>query len=201
MPEDPATIDKERFPDIRLSGCRTNAQVAHSFPDIPVTPADPASRRPKALGYLRTDLSGTHALRHTAALHRHARALGYQYIYTIHPPEHLDDPLGYALGIAAALAIDTLIIYDLSHVDDHPARACNTVDLETVCPPTTWARVSDPATEHDRTAPEAPGEYLEGTHCPTECRAGSIDSSVCDIRSLDPDGCDLRSVRLVVCHI
>ena len=125
MLADPVTIDQEHLPSTRTSNC------------------PPASDRPKALGYLRTDLSGAHTLRHTAALHRHARALGYQYVYTIHPPEHLDDPLGYALHITAALAIDTLIIYDLSHVDDYPARACTAVDLETVCPPTTWARAAD----------------------------------------------------------
>ncbi|WP_429422315.1 hypothetical protein [Nocardia sp. GAS34] len=131
--------------------------MAHSFTDIPVTRgrrthtpapnngtaiANATTRRPKALGYLRTDLSGVHAPRHTAALHRHALTLGYQYVYTIHPPAHLDDPLAYALGIAADLTIDTLIIYDLAHVDDNPARACTAVDLETVCPPTTWARAA-----------------------------------------------------------
>lgn len=166
MLEDPATLDKEPFPDPPATSYRSNVQVVQSISDVPETSeirilnprpqpttalGNPAPNRPKALGYLRTDISGPHAPRHTAALHRHARTLGYQYVYTIHPPEHLDDPLAYALGIATALAVETLIVYDLSHVDDQPAPACATVNLETVCPPTTWARtVPTPAGHPER---------------------------------------------------
>jgi hypothetical protein len=191
MLEDSATLDKEPFTITPPRNFRSNEQVAHSFTDIPViqgrgtqTPAphngtaiaNATTGRPKALGYLRTDLSGVHATRHTAALHRHALTLGYQYVYTIHPPAHLDDPLAYALGIAADLTIDTLIIYDLAHVDDNPARACTTLDLETVCPPTTWARaVTTPATqcrtgaESDLETACSPGEYPMHTieHAPS----------------------------------
>ncbi|MBU3066266.1 hypothetical protein KO481_32705 [Nocardia sp. NEAU-G5] len=81
-----------------------------------------------------------------------------------HPPAHLVDPLAYALGIAADLAIDTLIIYDLAHVDDNPARACTAVDLETVCPPTTWARAATTPTA--QWAPSTPSHDQLGE--PTE---------------------------------
>jgi|GEM_PF-4029645 len=150
MVEEPATDDKESFTDTSIPNNPTNNTVRHPFLDIPkrilreATGTDNlAAQRPKALGYLRTDLSGAHAPRHTAALHRHARTLDYQYIYTIYPPEDGDDPLAYALRIAAALNVDTLIIYDLSHVDNHPGRACTEVNIETVCPPITWARAAN----------------------------------------------------------
>ncbi|MCP2291651.1 hypothetical protein APR08_004589 [Nocardia amikacinitolerans] len=42
-------------------------------------------------------------------------------------------------GVAA------IVVPGLAHVDDRPARICEDFDLETVCPPSTWARVGPPA--------------------------------------------------------
>ncbi|WP_454197026.1 hypothetical protein [Nocardia sp. Marseille-Q1738] len=51
------------------------------------------------------------------------------------------------LGIAAGLNVAAIVVYDLAQVDDRPARVCEDFDLETVCPPVTWARVAAPAVE------------------------------------------------------
>ncbi|MFE9325435.1 hypothetical protein ACIHDR_29020 [Nocardia sp. NPDC052278] len=102
------------------------------------------SARPKAIGFVRGDVSGLAAPEHASAVARHAESLGYQYVYTIRPPQDTPDPIGYALGIAAGLDVAALVVYDLAHVDDRPARVCEDFDLETVCPATTWARAARP---------------------------------------------------------
>jgi hypothetical protein len=98
--------------------------------------------RPKAVGLVRGDISGLDGPRHAQAVQRHAGALGYLYLYTVRPPRASDDPIGYALGIAAGLDVAAIVIYDLACVDNQPARVCEDYDLETVCPATTWARVA-----------------------------------------------------------
>ncbi|WP_433726235.1 hypothetical protein ACQP0C_32570 [Nocardia sp. CA-129566] len=103
------------------------------------------SDAPKAVGFVRGDVSGLAAPRHANAVMQHARLLGYQYVYTVRPPQDIPDPIGYALGIAAGLGVAAIVVYDLAQVDDQPARVCEDFDLETVCPATTWARVACPA--------------------------------------------------------
>ncbi|WP_433724795.1 hypothetical protein ACQP0C_28355 [Nocardia sp. CA-129566] len=107
--------------------------------------ADVERERPKAVGLVRGDVSGPQAPRHAIAVQRHARALGYHYVYTIRPPQDIDDAIGYALGIAAGLDVAAIVVYGLDQVDDQPARVCEDFDLETVCPATTWARVAGSA--------------------------------------------------------
>jgi hypothetical protein len=97
--------------------------------------------RPKAIGLIRSDISRLDTPRHSTAIERHARELGLRHVYTVRPPQGHADPVGYALGIAAGLDVATIVIYDLAHVDDQPARVCEDFDLETVCPATTWARI------------------------------------------------------------
>ncbi|MET8871596.1 hypothetical protein [Nocardia sp. NPDC004604] len=96
----------------------------------------------KAVGLVRAEVSGVEAPRHAEAVQRHARLLGYQYVYTVRSPHDTPDPIGYALGIAAGLDAAAIVVYDLAQVDDQPARVCEDFDLETVCPATTWARVA-----------------------------------------------------------
>ena len=99
------------------------------------------ARRPKAVGLVRTGVSGLAAPRHAAEIRCHAEQLGYHYLYTVRPPENPDtDSIGYALTIASGVHAAALIVHDLASVDNTPARVCETCDLETVCPPVTWAR-------------------------------------------------------------
>ncbi|WP_169541801.1 hypothetical protein [Nocardia jiangxiensis] len=107
--------------------------------------SEPPGGRPKAVGFVRGDLSGLDAPRHADAVARHARALGYDYLYTVRPPQDTTDPVGYSLGIASGLDVETIVVYDLAHVDNQPARVCEDFDLETVCPAETWVRAVQPA--------------------------------------------------------
>ncbi|WP_328406224.1 hypothetical protein [Nocardia sp. NBC_00403] len=98
------------------------------------------SDKPKAIGFVRNDVSGLDAPRHANDVQRHARTLGYQYVYTVRPPADVD-PIRYALGIAAGLGVEVIVVFDLGHVDCLPALICDAgFDLETVCPQGMWAR-------------------------------------------------------------
>ncbi|WP_433525852.1 hypothetical protein ACQPZ2_13610 [Nocardia pseudovaccinii] len=100
-----------------------------------------AGDKPKAIGFVRNDVSGMHAPRHALEVQRHANTLGYQHVYTVRPPADVDDPIAYALGIAAGLDVRVIVVFDLGHVDCRPALICDKgFDLETVCPQGTWAR-------------------------------------------------------------
>lgn len=115
----------------------TNEQVTEA-----VTGYD--GTRPKAVGLVRGEVSGLNAPRHAVAIQRHARSLGYQYIYTVRPPQDAPDPIAYALSIAAGLDVAAIVVFELAHVNNQPARVCEDFDLETVCPATTWARTAQP---------------------------------------------------------
>ncbi|MEV6320169.1 hypothetical protein AB0M45_03075 [Nocardia sp. NPDC051787] len=64
-----------------------------------------------------------------------------RYLYTVRPPQGTTDPIGYAIGIAAGLGVAAIVVYNLVHVDNQPARVCEDFDLQTVCPPETWLRI------------------------------------------------------------
>lgn len=115
-----------------------NAPVTDDVPNL--RPTDNPNR-PKAIGFVRNDVSGLDAPRHAVEVQRHALALGYQYVYTVRPPADIDDPIGYVLGIAAGLEVEVIVVFDLGHVDSRPALICDSgADLETVCPQSTWTR-------------------------------------------------------------
>ncbi|MGW4326707.1 hypothetical protein ACWEKR_12520 [Nocardia sp. NPDC004573] len=79
-------------------------------------------------------------------MQRHARTLGYQYVYTVRPPADVDDPIGYMLTIASGLAIEVIVVFGLEQVDNQPALVCDAgFDLETVCPQSAWVRSAQAA--------------------------------------------------------
>ncbi|MEV5839495.1 hypothetical protein [Nocardia sp. NPDC052112] len=99
----------------------------------------------KAIGLVRSDVSGPDAPRHAIEVQRHAHTLGYQYLYTVRPPADIDDPITYALGIADGLDVQVIVVFDLGQVDCRPALICDAgFDLETVCPRGTWVRSARP---------------------------------------------------------
>jgi hypothetical protein len=141
--------------------------------------------------------------------------LGYQYLYTVRPPEHQVDPIGYGLAIAIGVKAAAVVTYDLATVDHSPARVCDWCDLETVNPPETWAR-SKIAPEHAYPAypltVEQAQRIMQGHkacsayHCPRKSsaltclvRAGKIVPPVLTLREraaarglrLDPIGDEL----------
>ncbi|MEV2219406.1 hypothetical protein AB0E01_05955 [Nocardia vinacea] len=90
------------------------------------------------------------------------------------PPSDDPDPIGYALGLAAGLGANVLVVYDLATVDNMPSRVCDVCDLETVSPPQTWAAslpgVVDPAHQHpDRPLTVAEAQRTMQQHI--ACRA------------------------------
>lgn len=104
-------------------------------------------KQPTAIGLVRSDVSGLYATRHALEIQCHARRLGYRYAWTARPPVSHPDPVGYGLASALESGAAAVIVYDLTTVDHSPARVCDWCDLETVCPPETWAR-SRVAPEH-----------------------------------------------------
>ncbi|WP_024802890.1 hypothetical protein [Nocardia sp. BMG51109] len=94
--------------------------------------------KPTAVCLVRPDVSGLEAPRHAVETQRHTAKLGYVVLYTVRPPADHPDPVGYALGLAAGLAVVAVVVYDLATVDNMPSRVCEMFDLETVCPPVTW---------------------------------------------------------------
>ncbi|TLG14398.1 hypothetical protein FEK35_08370 [Nocardia cyriacigeorgica] len=115
------------------------------MPDPHIVEAGPGGRRPAAIGLVREEVSGPHAVRYAAEIRRYAIRSGRSYVYTVRPPTADPDPVGYTLGIAATLGIDTIIVFDLAHTDNTPARICDHgYTLETICPATTWTPTNAP---------------------------------------------------------
>jgi hypothetical protein len=143
---------------------------------------------PKAVGLVRTPISGLAAPQHAVEIRRHADRLGYCYVYTVRPPADHDDPVGYALGIAAGLDAAAVVVYDLSTVDNTPSRVCDLCDLETVVPPQTWA-VSQPVDgvhSHPHgplTVPEAHRITQQHIECPAVLCARKAAAVSCLVRA------------------
>ncbi len=110
------------------------------------------NHKPTAICLVRAEISGEAASRHALEVRRHTARMGYTHLYTVRPPVDDRDPVGYALGIAAGLSVDAMVVYDLETVGHTPSRVCEMLDLETVCPPATWTAstfgVADPAHAH-----------------------------------------------------
>jgi len=117
--------------------------------------------KPTAVCLVRPDISGLETPRHAALAQRHTEQLGYLWLYTVRPPADHPDPIGFGLGIAAGLAANTVVVYDLTTVDNTPSRVCEMFDLETVCPPTTWAAALPAQIDPDHTHPDAPLTTIE----------------------------------------
>lgn len=100
----------------------------------------PEPHCPRALGYLRTDLSHNQT-QHSEAIRRLARRQGHTLIYIVRlGPDSVPDPIGHVLEIIRATATTTLLVPDLAHLENHPGRVCDTCDLITVCPEQLWLK-------------------------------------------------------------
>lgn len=97
--------------------------------------------RPKAIGYIRGDISGTALDRHVDEIRLRARGLDYQLVYIVRLwPASVPDPLGHVVRIVREIDAAAIIVPDLAHVDSQPALVCDVCDLVTVFPEETWAR-------------------------------------------------------------
>lgn len=118
--------------------------------------SDEPNHQRTAISLVRAEVSGPHAPRHAMEVQRHAERLGYLHLYTVRPPADATDPVGYALGLAASLNVDAMIVYDLESVGNTPSRVCEMFDLETVCPPATWAASMPGSIAPEHSHPEQP---------------------------------------------
>ena len=118
--------------------------------------SDEPNHQPTAITLVRAEVSGPHAPRHAMEVQRHAERLGYVHLYTVRPPADATDPIGYALGLAASLNVDAVIVYDLETVANTPSRVCEMFDLETVCPPATWAAIMPGSIDPEHAHPQQP---------------------------------------------
>ncbi|MGI5217129.1 hypothetical protein [Nocardia sp. CA-290969] len=99
------------------------------------------AHRPRAIGHLRTDLSGALQPRHTEAIRRLACHQGLTLVYIVRlGPDSVPDPIAHVLDLIRATAATTLIVPDLAHLENHPGRVCDTCDLITVCPEQLWTK-------------------------------------------------------------
>lgn len=115
--------------------------------------------RPRAIGYLRTDISRAHQPRHTDAIRLLARRQGHTLIYIVRlRRDSVPDPVGHLLDIVRATATTTLIVPDLAHVDNRPGPVCDVCDLITVCPEQLWMK----------SRPDASGSTTELTCMPVD---------------------------------
>jgi len=150
--------------------------------------------KPKAIGLVRPDKSGLAAPKRATDIRRYAEHLGYRYLYTVRPPECHDDPVGYALNLVLDISAAALVVYDLDTVDNTPARICDVCDLETVCPPTTWAVALPEIGDSTHAHPDHPLTAMESHRIMQQhitCRA-----VVCP-RKASALGCLVRAGKLV----
>ncbi len=118
--------------------------------------AAPAHSTPKAVGLVRTELSGIDTAAHALDIQCHAHHLGYRWIYTVRPPRGTPDPVAYTLGIATTMGASAIIVVDATHIDGNPEFVSG-FDLATITPPRLWRRgtvepvVVQPAPLHDCT--------------------------------------------------
>ncbi|MGW5384576.1 hypothetical protein [Nocardia sp. NPDC003963] len=106
--------------------------------------------RPRAIGYLRTDLSPNET--HDAeTIRRLARRQCHTLAYIVRlGSDSVPDATGHVLDIVRATGATTLITPDLAHLENHPGRVCDTCDLITVCPEQLWMRVGKSSCEGER---------------------------------------------------
>ncbi|MGK8511959.1 hypothetical protein ACRS5S_29375 [Nocardia asiatica] len=113
-----------------------------ALPDIPHV-------RPKALGYLRDDVSGQAWQRDEQAILALAARLGYDLVRTVRMNPDIHDPLHRLLIIVRRLDIAAVITPTLEHIGG-PGRVCRDCSLITVTPEYDWALAYKPSDESGR---------------------------------------------------
>lgn len=108
--------------------------------------AAPARSGLKAVGLVRTELSGIDTAAHALDIQCYAQHLDYRWIYTVRPPRGTFDPVAYTLGIATTMGASAIIVVDATHIDGRNEFVSAGFDLATITPPRLWRRgASEPA--------------------------------------------------------
>ncbi|MGY1979774.1 hypothetical protein [Nocardia gipuzkoensis] len=113
-----------------------------ALPDIPDV-------RPKALGYLRDDVSGQQWQQDEQAILALAARLGYDLVRTVRMNPDIHDPLHRLLIIVRRLDAAAVITPTLEHIGG-PGRVCRVCSLITVAPEYNWALAYKPSDESGR---------------------------------------------------
>lgn len=98
--------------------------------------------RPKTIGYLRSDVSGTqqrwHELQIRDAAKTHSRNLAKIVVFG----PHTDDPVGRLLNVVERVQATVVIVPSANHFDENkiPARLLAAVEVVTISPESTFAR-------------------------------------------------------------
>ncbi|MFF0456115.1 hypothetical protein [Nocardia africana] len=125
--------------------------------------------RPKALGLVRTELSGSDTAAHALGIQCYADYLGYRWIFTVRPPQGTLDPVGYTLCIAASMEAAAIIVIDPTHVDHRTDIGTAGFDLLTITPPRLWrvGALEPVGLLHGEVTTEMAcrGAGLRGCHC------------------------------------
>ncbi|MBF4998548.1 hypothetical protein IRT45_15465 [Nocardia sp. BSTN01] len=117
---------------------REEAESIAALRDVAGALAVMSVARSKAVGLVRTEISGADTARHDIEIQCLAHHLGFRWLCTLRPPEGARDPIGDILAIAAGMDASAVLVYDLAHVDDRPDRVSADFDLATVAPPRLW---------------------------------------------------------------
>ncbi|WP_051163038.1 hypothetical protein [Nocardia brevicatena] len=99
-------------------------------------------RRPRAIGYIRADISGDHQPHHAHDIRPLARRQGYNLVYLVRLWQNsVPNPMDHVLGIVRCIDATALIVPELAHVDNRPEPVCDTCHLITVSPEQFWAKI------------------------------------------------------------
>ncbi|WP_028477303.1 hypothetical protein [Nocardia sp. CNY236] len=113
--------------------------------------------KPKALGYLRRDVSGISQGWHEIQIRSLAARLGYNLAKTIAFGPRTDSPITRLMNAVWAADAAAVIVPSLWHFDSHlPVELVKLADVITVHPETTYARQVVPVTSDD----SDDGEYM-----------------------------------------
>lgn len=98
-------------------------------------------RRPRAIGYIRADISGDRQPHHAHEIRLLARRQGYNLVYVVRLWQNsVPDPMNHVLGIVRSIDATALIVPELAHVDNSPEPVCDICHLITVGPEQFWAK-------------------------------------------------------------
>ncbi|WP_405163930.1 hypothetical protein OG203_02075 [Nocardia sp. NBC_01499] len=97
--------------------------------------------RPRAIGYLRRDISGGSQMWHETQIRSLARRLGYELAKTVVFGPEVDDPVTRLLTVVRSTEAEAVVVPGPEHfggrVPDRVVRVC---DVITVSPHCTYAR-------------------------------------------------------------
>ncbi|MGW0178041.1 hypothetical protein [Nocardia sp. NPDC003345] len=121
-----------------------------------------------------------------------ARRQGHTLIYIVRiDPDSIPDPIGHVLDIIRATNTATLIVPDLSHLENHPGRVCDSCDLMTVCPGQLWMKAGSGARSTSQ-APHWLPEIWHGEPC-TRLRISDAHSTMQAHRTCNPLDCPRKA--------